>query len=270
MIKAILWDVDGTLAETERDGHLVAFNEAFEALGLPWRWSEERYGELLAVAGGRERLVHDMQAHGRAPTDPHQRHALAERVHKVKNEFYARIIASGQVPLREGVGELLEECGRAGVRMGIVTTTTRSNVEALLRTHLGKDWESKFATVVCAREAPIKKPHPQAYLLALEALKLHPHESVAIEDAPAGVAAAQAAGIPVIVTHSHYFPATPAQGALAVGPSLGLCEGWRPTAAADTSRIGLGQLIRWYAHSSWAQEPTRSLGAARARTMASA
>src|ERR1700716_2988570 len=73
MIKAILWDVDGTLAETERDGHLVAFNEAFEALGLPWRWSEERYGELLAVAGGRERLVHDMQAHhGRAPTDPHQ------------------------------------------------------------------------------------------------------------------------------------------------------------------------------------------------------
>jgi HAD superfamily hydrolase (TIGR01509 family) len=271
MIKAILWDVDGTLAETERDGHLVAFNEAFEALGLPWRWSEERYGELLAVAGGRERLVHDMQAHqGRAPTDPHRRHALAERVHKVKNEFYARIVASGQVPLREGVGELLEECGRAGVRMGIVTTTSRSNVEALLRTHLGKDWESKFATVVCAREAPIKKPHPQAYLLALEALKLHPHESVAIEDAPAGVAAAQAAGIPVIVTHSHYFPATLAQGALAVGPSLGLCEGWRPTADADTSRIGLGQLIRWYAHSSWAQEPTRSLGAARARTMASA
>jgi hypothetical protein len=124
--------------------------------------------------------------------------------------------------------------------------------------------------VVCAREAPIKKPHPQAYLWALEALKLHPHESVAIEDAPAGVAAAQAAGIPVIVTHSHYFPATLAQGALAVGPSLGQCEGWRPTADADTSRIGLGQLIRWYAHSSWAQVPTRSLGTARARTMASA
>jgi HAD superfamily hydrolase (TIGR01509 family) len=253
MFKAIFWDVDGTLAETERDGHLVAFNQAFEALDLPWRWSEERYGELLAVAGGCERLVHDMQAQKRAPVDPSQRRALAERVHQVKNEFYARIVAGGRLPLREGVGELLKDCGRAGIPMGIVTTTSRSNVAALLRRHLGEDWESKFATVMCAEEAPIKKPHPQAYLKALEALRLEPHETVALEDAPAGIAAAQAAGVPVIVTRSHYFPAAPAQGAVAVGPSLGLCDGWRPTAHFRASRIGLSQIIRWHAHSPLAQ-----------------
>jgi HAD superfamily hydrolase (TIGR01509 family) len=253
MIKALLWDVDGTLAETEREGHLVAFNQAFQALGIPWRWSEQRYGELLAVPGGRERLEHDMQGQVSAPSDPLECQALAERVHLLKNEIYARIVASGDLPLRAGVGELMEDCERAGVRMGIVTTTSRSNVEALLETHLGKDWESKFATVVCAREAPRKKPDPQAYLLALEALQLRSHETIAIEDAPAGVAAAQAAGLPVIVTRSHYFLAAETSGTLAEGPSLSRTEGWRPKASARTTRIGLGQIIRWYAQSSWAR-----------------
>jgi HAD superfamily hydrolase (TIGR01509 family) len=251
MIKSLLWDVDGTLAETERDGHLQAFNQAFEALGLPWRWSEQRYGELLAVAGGRERLLHDMQCRGRGPTRPEERQALAERVHHLKNELYARIVAGGDVPLRAGVRELLDDCGRARMRLGIVTTTSRSNVEALLKTHLGKDWESKFATVVCAQEAPKKKPHPQAYLLALESLKLRPHEAVALEDAEAGVAAARAAGVPVIVTRSHYFAAAEVQGALAVGPSLGRIDGWHPTADARSTRVDLNQIIRWRARSLW-------------------
>src|SRR5450631_3506051 len=112
MIKAVLWDVDGTLAETERDGHLRAFNQAFEGLGLPWRWSEQSYAELLAVAGGRERLLHDMQHQDRAPADPRDRLALAERVHHLKNELYARIVASGDMPLREGVLELVADCVR--------------------------------------------------------------------------------------------------------------------------------------------------------------
>jgi HAD superfamily hydrolase (TIGR01509 family) len=253
MIKSLLWDVDGTLAETERDGHLIAFNQAFEALGLPWRWSEQRYGELLAVAGGRERLLHDMQCRGRGPAAAEERHALAERVHHLKNELYARIVAGGDLPLREGVRELLQDCEGAQVQLGIVTTTSRSNVEILLKTHLGKDWESKFAAIVCAQEAPKKKPHPQAYLLALEALKLRPHEAVALEDAEAGVAAARTAGVPVIVTRSHYFAAGESQGALAVGPSLGRTDGWHPTADAHSTRIGLDQIIRWYACSPWAR-----------------
>jgi HAD superfamily hydrolase (TIGR01509 family) len=252
MIKSILWDVDGTLAETERDGHLKAFNQAFEALGLPWRWSEQRYAELLAVAGGRERLLHDIQSRGHAAAHPEERQALAERLHHLKNELYARIVAGGHLPLREGVRELLDDCERARVQMGIVTTTSRSNVEVLLTTHLGKDWESKFATVVCAREAPNKKPDPQGYLLALGALKLRPHEVVALEDADAGVAAARAAGVPVIVTRSHYFAAGDSQGALAAGPSLGRIDGWHPTADARATRIGLEQIMRWYWRSPWA------------------
>jgi HAD superfamily hydrolase (TIGR01509 family) len=253
MIKSILWDVDGTLAETERDGHLKAFNQSFEALGLPWRWSEPRYAELLAVAGGRERLLHDMQSQRPAPTRPQERQALAERVHRLKNELYSRIVAGGELPLREGVRELLDDCERARVRLGIVTTTSRSNVEALLRTHLGKDWESKFAAVVCAQEAPKKKPHPQAYLLGLHALKLRPHEAVAMEDADAGVAAAQAAGVPVIVTRSHFFASVDSRGTLAAGPSLGQTAGWHPAADARATRIGLDQIIRWHACSSRAR-----------------
>jgi HAD superfamily hydrolase (TIGR01509 family) len=252
MIKSILWDVDGTLAETERDGHLKAFNQAFEALGVPWRWSELRYGELLAVAGGRERLLHDMQSQRPAPTRPQEREALAERIHHRKNDLYARIVAGGELPLREGVRELLDDCERARVRLGIVTTTSRSNVEVLLRTHLGKDWESKFAAVVCAQEAPKKKPHPQAYLLALDALKLRPQEAVALEDAQAGIASAQAAGVPVIVTRSHFFAQLESEGALAVGPSLGRIAGWHPAADARATRIGLDQIIRWHACSPWA------------------
>jgi HAD superfamily hydrolase (TIGR01509 family) len=247
MIKAILWDVDGTLAETERLGHLRAFNLAFDALGIPWRWTEQRYGELLAVAGGRERLLHDMQSQEHAPSDQQRRDALADRVHHLKNEMYAGIVAGGDLPLRDGVSELFEDCARAGVRMGIVTTTSRSNVEVLLRTHLGEDWEANFATVVCAREAPKKKPHPQAYLFALESLRLHPHEAVAIEDAEAGITAAQTAGVPVIVTLSHYFAAAESQGVLAVGPSLGRIDGWHPIVDAGAARVGLAQIIRWYA-----------------------
>ena len=118
-----------------------------------------------------------------------------------------------------------------------------------MRTHLGLDWESRFATVVCAREAPKKKPDPQAYLLALEALHLQPREAVAIEDAPAGIAAAQAIGLPVIVTRSHYFPGAQPHGALADGPSLGRIEGWHPAAQMSATRVSLDQIMLWHAHS---------------------
>jgi HAD superfamily hydrolase (TIGR01509 family) len=247
MLEAILWDVDGTLAETERDGHLKAFNQAFETLGVPWRWSEQRYGELLTVAGGRERLLHDMQFQAHAPHTMQERRALAEQVHELKNRLYADIVSRGDLPLRDGVRELLEDCMQAGMRMGIVTTTSRSNIEALLETHLGEDWESHFATVISAHEAPQKKPHPQAYLLALEALQLGPHQAVAMEDAPAGVAAARAAGVTVILTRSHFFPAAESRDALAAGPSLGQTDGWQPSADTRASRIGLEQIIRFHA-----------------------
>lgn len=247
MLEAILWDVDGTLAETERDGHLVAFNRAFEALGVPWRWSDARYGELLAVAGGRERLLHDLQSQSLAPPDAAQRAALVERMHRLKNEFYAQIVAAGALPLRAGVAELFEDCAQARMRMGIVSTTSAANVAALLGAHLGSDWRSNFAAVLCAEQAPIKKPDPQVYLRALQALRLRPEQALAIEDAPAGVAAARAAGVAVVVVRSSYFADTAVAGALAAGPSLGSVRDWQPpSGAAIDDRIHLSHLVQWH------------------------
>ncbi len=247
MIGALLWDVDGTLAETERDGHRVAFNRAFAAAAVPWRWSEARYGELLRITGGRERLLHDMDSQPQAPREEPGRHALAARLHALKNEFYAAIVERGELPLRPGVPELLDECRRAHVPVAIVTTTTRANVLALLRRNFGADWAWRFAVMVCAEDAPRKKPDPQAYHVALRELQLPAAACVAIEDSPAGVAAARAAGVAVLLTRSYYFPQTPAEGVLAAGSALGVSEGWVPPLPPGSPRVTLAQISRWHA-----------------------
>jgi len=254
MIRALLWDVDGTLAETERDGHRVAFNEAFAAAGVPWRWSEARYGELLAVAGGRERLLHDMRSQPQAPADAIARAQLAHHLHQLKNARYAAIVVRGALRLRAGVAALLADCMAGGVRLAIVTTTSRVNVQALLGRQLGPNWAARFAAVVCAADAPRKKPDPQAYLQGLAALALAPEEAVAVEDSPAGLEAARRAHVPVLLTRSHYFPTTVAAGALAAGPSLGQAHGWQPAARASATRITLAQVAHWHA----AQLPDRA------------
>jgi HAD superfamily hydrolase (TIGR01509 family) len=225
--KVLLWDVDGTLAETERDGHRVAFNRAFEACGVPWRWDEAHYGKLLRITGGRERILHDMRSRSDAPP-PAERDRLAAELHAKKNAFYAEMVAQARVPLRPGVPELLQECLERGVRLGIATTTSRSNVDALLRVHFGADWRSRFAVVVCGEDVGRKKPDPEVYRLALQALGIGPLEAVAIEDSPGGVAAARAADIPVIVTRSAYFPNDTVEGAIAIGPGFHTRSGWLP------------------------------------------
>lgn len=246
MIQALLWDVDGTLAETERDGHRVAFNQAFAAAGVPWRWSEGRYGELLAVAGGRERLLHDMQSQAAAPATAQERGRLAAHLHRLKNQHYAAIVSRGELPLRAGVAALLKDCREQATRLAVVTTTSRCNVEALLARHLGAGWAAQFAVVICAEDAPRKKPDPQAYELALQRLGVPAHATVAIEDSPAGVAAARAAQVPVVLTRSHYFPATPAARVLACGPSLGEVRGWDPQVESPATRVSLAQIALWH------------------------
>ncbi len=245
MLKAILWDVDGTLAETERDGHLVAFNAAFAELDVPWRWNERRYGELLRVAGGYERLLFDMESQPLAPVSLDVRGALAMRIHAVKNRRYAELVASGALPLRTGVRELFDECATEGVRMAIVTTTSRGNVEALLSAQVGADWSARFATVVCAEDAPAKKPDPQAYRLVLERLRLPAESTVAIEDSAMGLVAATAVGVPVVIARSLYFADDPVPGALAVGPSLGTRAGWSPGLDDMPGRVALADIRRW-------------------------
>jgi HAD superfamily hydrolase (TIGR01509 family) len=246
VLEAILWDVDGTLAETERDGHLVAMNAAFSELGIPWRWDQLRYGELLRVAGGFERLLFDMESQPSAPASMDERRVLAQRIHVLKNQRYKEHVESGALPLRPGVRELFDECGATGIRMAVVTTTSRGNVNALLGAHLGPQWRDRFAAVVCAEDAPVKKPDPQAYRLVLERLQLQADQAVAIEDSAMGLAAATAVGIPVVITRSIYFADDPVPGALAVGPSLGVRAGWSPGLDGDPGRVGLADIRRWH------------------------
>jgi HAD superfamily hydrolase (TIGR01509 family) len=246
----LLWDVDGTLAETERDGHRVAFNQAFADAGLPWSWDVARYGELLRVTGGRERLLLDMQSRGDVPAAPGEREALARRLHARKNEFYADLVTGGAIALREGVVELMQECLERGVRMGVVTTTSRSNLDALLRVHLGPRWAESFAVLVCGEDVSRKKPDPEAYQRALRALGVGPLAAVALEDSPGGVAAARAADVPVVVTRSAYFAEATIEGAIAIGPGLHRRPGWRPeieAAGGDGGRVGLDDIVEWCA-----------------------
>ncbi len=249
-LEAILWDVDGVLAESERDGHRVAFNLAFEACGLPWRWGEARYAELLRITGGRERLRHDMNSRSDAPALADEREALVHAVHAKKNSFYAGLVREAKIPLRDGVAELMRECRERGVRMGIATTTSRSNVDVLLQVHLGPRWGEAFGAVVCGEDVRSKKPDPEVYLRALTLLGIGPLQAVAIEDSPGGVAAARAADVPVVVTRSHYFADAAIDGAVAIGPGLHERGGWRPSLRAATvagRRVGLDDIEAWCA-----------------------
>jgi HAD superfamily hydrolase (TIGR01509 family) len=246
VLKALLWDVDGTLAETERDGHRLAFNRAFASMGLDWRWDEALYGELLRVTGGRERILAYMGRVGHpGPMIEHE--SLARQLHALKNGYYAECIADGAIPLRPGVRELIDEAAAAGLRQAIVTTTSRGNVEALLGRHFGPGWHGRFAALVCGEDVARKKPDPEAHRRALAALGLVAGEALAIEDSLAGLSAACAAGVPTILTRSVYFGDDPADGALAAGPGFGSRAGWTPAPPPGAGPIGLGDLKHWLA-----------------------
>jgi HAD superfamily hydrolase (TIGR01509 family) len=247
-LRALLWDVDGTLAETEAEGHLAAFNQAFEALGVPWRWDDAHYGALLRITGGRERLMHDMAQRSDAPHEPGGRERLARELHALKNQRYAQIMDSGALPLRPGVAELIAQAHAAGLRQAIVTTTSRSNVLAMMRQHFGSTWQQVFSVLVCGEDVQQKKPDPQAYLLALEALQLSPLQCLAIEDSPGGSAAANAAGVPVLVPRSRYFVHDTIHQAFAIGPGFHSRQGWRPALAqaSQGQAVTLEDLRYWY------------------------
>jgi HAD superfamily hydrolase (TIGR01509 family) len=215
-LRALIWDVDGTLAETERDGHREAFNDAFASMGLPWRWGVERYGVLLSTSGGLERLQRDLAERDDAPRSAVERLALARELHRRKNTAYLRRMADGAIVLRPGASRLMQEARDADALLAIATTTGRANVNALLSRQLGAAWSDDFAAVLCAEDAPLKKPHPQVYALALQRLQLQPHEAIAVEDSPNGMNSARAAGLQVLLTRSAYFASCDASDALVV------------------------------------------------------
>ena len=219
-LQALLLDVDGTLADTERNGHLPAFNAAFAAAGLDWRWSPESYGELLKVTGGKERIRYYLREN-RPDVDVGDADALIARLHQAKNRFYAEAVAAGEVPLRPGVRRLLLEARTEGLRLAIATTTSMENVVALLEHCLGTGARGWFEAIVAGDMVPAKKPAPDAYLHALEALRLRPDQCLALEDSGNGLRAALAAGVPTLVTVSEYTAQDDFTGAAVVLDHLG-------------------------------------------------
>jgi len=199
-LKCILWDVDGTLADTERDGHRVAFNMAFEEAGLDRRWDVPTYGELLAVTGGKERIKFDHQRQGTTPPADEDVASL----HARKTEHYQSLIASGRIPLRPGVRRLLEEAYAAGITLGIATTTTPAALDALIEHSLGAEWFDRFAVRAAGDIVPAKKPAPDIYTYAMDQLGLAPHDCLAMEDSGNGWKAAAAAGLKCVVTINDY------------------------------------------------------------------
>jgi len=218
MLSALIFDVDGTLADTE-DAHRRAFNASFQEAGLPWHWHTSLYARLVDVAGGRERLLHYWRMVDPGGADSRAAADTIAAIHAIKTRHYAAL--AGQLPLRNGVLHLLDEARAAGMALAIATTTTPDNVDALLRAPLGANWRSRFA-VVCDGATPgAKKPAPDVYLATLAALGVHPADCLAIEDSANGLQAAQAAGIPAIVTPTAYTHGQPFDAALAVLPQLG-------------------------------------------------
>jgi len=184
--------------DSERDGHRVAFNQAFEEFGRPDRWDEDLYGQLLDVTGGKRRL-HAWLARQGMPE--HERDELVPRLHARKNEIFTQLAIDGKVPVRPGVGRLLDELGDEGARLAVATTGSRDWVEPLLARQFGA---GRFEVMVTADEAAERKPDPQAYDLVLEKLGLAPAEAVAVEDAAPGLAAAKAAGLACVVVVNDY------------------------------------------------------------------
>ena len=199
-LKCLLWDVDGTLADTERDGHRVAFNMAFEEAGMERRWSVETYGELLKVTGGKERMQFDIERGG-MPEIPFEKIAA---LHARKTTHYETLIGQGLIPLRPGVLRLLEEAYAAGVTLGVSTTTTPSALDALIEHSLGKEWFDRFAVLAAGDIVPNKKPAPDIYTYAMEQLGVAPENTVALEDSGNGWLSARAAGLKCVVTLNGY------------------------------------------------------------------
>ena len=220
-LQALIFDVDGTLADTERDGHRVAFNRAFAEAGLDWDWSVELYGELLDVAGGKERMrfyITQYQPDFKSPTDLD---GFIANLHATKTKYYQQLVATGAIPLRLGVKRLLKEAKEQGMRLAIATTAALPNVTALLEHTLGSDSPSWFEVIAAGDIVPAKKPAPDIYQYVLQEMSLEAQDCLAIEDSLQGLQASSQVGLKTVVTINDYTKNQDFSGAILVLNHLG-------------------------------------------------
>lgn len=215
MIKALIFDVDGTQAETE-ELHRQCFNKAFVQVGLNWHWDQQIYGKLLTTTGGKERIARYATEIG---LTSFQAEAVQD-MHRAKNAHYATAVISGALVLRPGVLRLVREAKSGGLKLGIATTSSSSNVTALVSACFPNDFTSIFDVIVCGEDVTNKKPNPEVYKLCLARLEIAAEEAIAFDDSPVGLAAALAAHIPTFVTPSPYTKRDTFVGALKLIPNL--------------------------------------------------
>lgn len=249
-LQALIFDVDGTLADTERDGHRVAFNKAFAEAGLDWEWSVERYGELLRVTGGKERIRQYLAEEQPEALSEPGIDARIRDLHAAKTRHYLALLKTGAIPLRPGVPRLLDEAAAGGLRLAIATTTTPDNVTTLLEATLGSAGPSRFEVIAAGDIVPAKKPAADIYTHALEALNLPPAACLAVEDSENGVLSARGAGLEVVVVPNDYTRDQDFEGALAVVDGFG--EPAQPAAvlagpALDGPVVDVENLRVWFA-----------------------
>ncbi len=220
-LKAVLFDVDGTLADTERDGHRPAFNAAFKEFNLSWHWDVPLYGELLQVTGGKERIRFYMEKYQSDELGQSDLDAWIAGLHKAKTRHFKALMERGEIPLRPGVRRLIHELRDRDIRIAIATTTTPENVTYLLQSTLGDDAAGLFEVIGAGDIVPQKKPAPDIYFWVLDQLQLKPSQCIAIEDSENGLQAARAAGLATLITVNHYTLQQNFTDAVAVLSDLG-------------------------------------------------
>jgi HAD superfamily hydrolase (TIGR01509 family) len=219
-IKALIFDCDGVIVDTERDGHRVAFNRAFQAIGLDVEWDVALYGRLLQVAGGKERMTHYFDENG-WPENVEDKDAFIKELHKLKTDLFMKIIESGELPLRPGVARLVDEAIKKNIMLAVCSTSNEMAVNLVVEKMLGEKRKSHFNAILAGDVVSKKKPDPEIYNLALERLGLEPDECVVIEDSRNGLLAAKAAGMYCVVTTNGYTKNEDFAGADLIVPELG-------------------------------------------------
>jgi HAD superfamily hydrolase (TIGR01509 family) len=202
MIEALIFDCDGVLVDTERDGHRVGFNRAFAEFGIDAEWSVELYAKLLLVAGGKERMTAYFDEFG-WPEGAEAKGELIKQLHLTKTAITAGLVSEGGLPLRPGIARIVDEAIGAGVRLGVCTTSNPKFIDAVLDL-LGQTRKAAFEFVHAGDCVAKKKPDPEIYQLAQQTLGLPPRRCVVIEDSRNGLLAAKGAGFPCLITTSTY------------------------------------------------------------------
>jgi HAD superfamily hydrolase (TIGR01509 family) len=238
-VTALIFDCDGVLADTERDGHRPAFNQTFQEFGLPVEWSEEVYGAKLQIAGGKERMASELtpgfvRANG-LPEDAEGQAAELAKWHKRKTQIYTDMVTAGRLPTRPGIRRIITAAQDAGWALAVASTSAEPSVRAILEQAIGPDRAARFDLVLAGDVVPRKKPAPDIYLLALQRLGVPAEQTLVVEDSRNGLLAADGAGLRCVMTVNGYTEEEDNKEAILVVTSLGDPDGERSCVIANRS-----------------------------------